>query len=387
MKASIVIVGGGVVGSSVAYHLARRGAGRGVVLLERDQLGAGSTSRSVGGIRSQFSTEVNIRLSLESVAFWRRFEDELGAPCDYREHGYLFLAQTDEERAQFARNVRLQNSLGVASELLEPAAAAEIVPGLRIDDLTAAAWHASDGSAGPHEATMGFARAARAGGVDIREGAEATAIVRHAGGWRVEAAGDRWDTPIVLIAAGPWSGLVGRLAGVGIPVTPYRREIFVSESFHEVPAHLPIVIDLHVGWYFKREGEGILMSGYKDPQPSFDTHVDFGNLEKVAELATHRHPAFESITFGRRAWAGLYDVSPDDHAILGAVADAPGLFLATGFSGHGFQHSPATGRLMAELLLDGRTTGIDIAPLGLDRFAAGRLLEEPLTMHAGTFAG
>jgi sarcosine oxidase subunit beta len=173
---------------------------------------------------------------------------------------------------------------------------------------------------------------------------------------------------------------------VDVPVKPYRREIFVSEPFHHLPARLPLVIDVHAGWYFRREGEGILMSGHKDTHSSYDTHVDWSNLARVAEFATHRVPDLQHATFGARAWAGLYEVSPDDHAILGS-SEVEGFFLACGFSGHGFQHSPATGRLMAELLLDGHTTGIDISALSVARFEKGSPLREPLTAHAGTLGG
>jgi sarcosine oxidase subunit beta len=387
-RADVVIVGGGVVGTSIAWHLARRGAGAGVVVLEKHRLGSGTTAHSVGGIRSQFSTEINIRMSLESVALWRRFEDELGLPVDYREDGYLFLAQTDEQRDQFARNVELQNALGVPSRLLSPDEAGAIVPGMRTDDLTAAAFNATDGVAGPHEATMAYARRAKEAGVRILEGVEVTGFGIEGGRVRsVETTSGSWSTSIVVNAAGPWAGPVGRLAGVDVPVRPYRREIFVSEPFDGLPERLPIVIDLHVGWYFRREGGGILMSGQKDHHSSYDTHIDWAGLAHVAGFATHRVPALEAMAFHNRGWAGLYDVSPDDHAILGAVPEVEGFLLACGFSGHGFQHSPATGRLMAELILDGRTTGIDIGPLAVGRFAEGSPLREPLTAHAGTIGG
>jgi len=385
--ADIVIVGGGVVGTSIAYHLARRGAGRGVVVLEKDRVGSGTTSRAVGGIRSQFSTEINIQFSLESVRFWRRFEQETGLPLDYREDGYLFLAQTDGERDTFENNVALQNRMGVPSRLIDAAEARGLVPGLHTDDITAFAYSAEDGRAGPYEATVAFAKRARDGGVTIKEGAEATGFDTAGGRIRaVETADGPIATSVVINAAGPWSGLVGRLAGVDVPVKPYRREIFISEPFSELPAHFPNVIDLHVGWYVWREGAGILMSGRKDSHSSFDTHIDWDGLAFVGEFATHRLPVLERANFGKRAWAGLYDVSPDDHAIMGRT-DVEGFYVATGFSGHGFQHSPATGRLMAELLLDGRTTGIDIRTLGIDRFRTGALLREPLTAHAGTMSG
>lgn len=388
-RAGIVIIGGGVVGTSIAYFLARRGAGREVLLLERHALGSGTTGRSVGGIRSQYSTEINIRLSLESVAFWRRFEQETGLPADYHESGYLFLAQTEDERAQFEKNVALQNRLGVPSRLLSPHEAGRLVPGLRVDDLAAATYSAEDGGAGPHEATQAYATRARELGVRIREQVAATAIEVRGGRVRAVAtgAGQRIQTPVVVNAAGPWAARVGTLAGVDVPVQPYRREIFVSEPFPpEVIGDIPLVIDLHVGWYFRREGTGILMSGAKDRYPSYDTHVDWAGLPRIAAVATHRMPALAQAQFGKKAWAGLYDVSPDDHAILGPVPEVEGFYLACGFSGHGFQHSPATGRLMAELLLDGRTTGIDLSPLSITRFRSGTLLYEPLTAHAGSLA-
>jgi sarcosine oxidase subunit beta len=385
--ADIVIVGGGVVGSSIAFHLARRGAGPRTVVIEKNRVASGTTAAAVGGIRSQFSTEINIQFSLESVAFWRRWDEEIGLPADYREDGYLFLAQTAGEAEIFRRNIALQNRMGVPSRLISHEDAKRLVPGMFVDDLTAIAYSDRDGRASPHEATTAYAKRAREGGVRIREGVEVTAIDAQGGRVRaVETSAGRIETPVVVNAAGPWSGLLGAMAGVDVPVKPYRREIFVSEPFDELPRHFPNVIDLHVGWYFWREGAGILMAGMKDDHSSFQTHVNWDGLAHVAEFATHRHPALERAQFGKRAYAGLYDVSPDDHAILGKT-DVEGFYVATGFSGHGFQHSPATGRLMAELLLTGKTTGIDISPLGIGRFATGALLREPLTAHAGTMSG
>ena len=384
----IVVIGGGIVGTSIAYHLARRGAGRDVVVLERHRLASGTTAAAVGGIRSQFSTVINIQFSLESVGFWRRWSEEIGTPLDYREDGYIFLAQTEAEAAIFRANVELQNTMGVPSRLISADDARALVPGMYVDDIKAFAYNASDGRATPHEATMGYAKRARELGVTFREGVDVTSIdVRGARVHAVTTSDGRIEADAVVNAAGPWSGQVGALAGVDVPVRPYRREIFISEPFDLLPRRFPNVIDLHVGWYFWREGAGILMSGMKDSHSSFDTHVDWEGLAHVAEFATHRHPALEHAHFGKRAYAGLYDVSPDDHAILGQAPGIAGLYLACGFSGHGFQHSPATGRLMAELILDGRTTGIDITPLGLQRFTTGALLREPLTAHAGTMSG
>lgn len=235
---------------------------------------------------------------------------------------------------------------------------------------------------------MGFAKRAREAGIQILEGVEVTAIDSTGGKVSaVETSDGAWSTPVVVNAAGAWAGSVGGLAGIDVPVLPYRRELFVSEPFGELPESLPIVIDLHVGWYFRREGAGILMSGHKDSHSSFDTYVNWAGLSDVAEIALHRVPALEWATFGSRAWAGSYDVSPDDHAILGPAPEVEGIYLACGFSGHGFQHSPATGRLMAELILDGATSGIDISPLSVTRFVEGSTLVEPLTAHAGTIGG
>jgi sarcosine oxidase subunit beta len=387
--ADVVIVGGGAVGTSIAYHLAERGVGRGVVLLERNTLGSGSTGRSAGGIRCQYSTEVNIRFSLESVDFWRTFEERMGLPIDYREIGYLFLASTPEQRRQFEVNIALQNRLGVPSRLVEPDEMAHLVPGLRVDDLLAGAYSAADATAGPNEAVQGFARRARDGGVDIREGAEVIALDARGGRMHaVETTGGRIETPVVVNAAGAWAGLLGHMIGVDVPVKPYRRELFVSEpvSHNDIP-EVPLVIDLQVGWYFRREGAGILMSGAKDAHSSFDTHVDWAGLPRIAAYGIQRMPPLGNVRFGDKAWAGLYDVSPDDHAILGVVPEVAGFYCANGFSGHGFQHSPATGRAIAELILDGRVRNLDIAPLSITRFRSGELLAEPLTAHAGSFAG
>ena len=381
----MVIIGGGAVGTSIAYHLAERGAGGGVVLLERHTLGSGSTGRSAGGIRSQFSTEVNIRFSLESVQFWRRIAGEV----DYRETGYLFLATTEQQRQQFERNIALQNALGVPSRLVSPQDIGQLVPGMRVEDLAAGAYSAEDALAGPNEAVQWFARHARERGVQIREGVEVLGIdTRGDRVHAVETTNGRIETPVVVNAAGAWAGLVGKMAGLEVPVKGYRRELFVSEPVGlDVIPEVPLVIDLQVGWYFRREGAGVLMSGARDAHASFDTHVEWAGLPKIAEFATWRMPPLAGVRFGDKAWAGLYDISPDDHAIIGAVPSVAGFYCANGFSGHGFQHSPATGRVVAELILDGVVKDLDIAPLSITRFRTGALLSEPLTAHAGSFAG
>ena len=383
-RAGIVIIGGGIIGTSIAYHLAKRGVANDVLVLEQATVASGTTSAAGGGIRSQFSTEVNIRFSIESVAFWRRWDDEIGLPVDYRECGYLLLATTPEERVQFKKNVALQNSLGVPTRFIEPKDAADILRGLYVDDLSGAAWNPTDAQAGPNEAAKAFARRARERGVRIREDARVTGIDVSSGRVRaVRTATGTIDTERVIIAAGPWSAVVGRMAGIEVPVHPYRRTIFVSEKF-DWPTPFPIVLDIHAGWSVSRDGDGVHMSGKTDDHESFDRTVDWGHLEDAAEHAVHRLPPLKEARWGKRAFAGTYDTTPDNHAIVDAAEEIEGLYLSCGFSGHGFQHSPAAGRITADLVLDGRVTGIDIEQLSLTRFRDGTSLWEPLTAYAGT---
>jgi glycine/D-amino acid oxidase-like deaminating enzyme len=387
-SAAVVIVGGGVVGTSIAYHLAKRGAGRDVVLLEKNTIGSGSTAAAGGAIRGQFSTEINIRFSIESLRFWRRFEEEMGATADFREEGLMFLGRTAEQAEQFRSNVALQNHMGVPSRIIGDAEAERLVPGMRTDDLTAITYCAEDGRAGPNEATRAFAERARDGGVTIRTGVEVTGVDISGGRVRaVETSDGRIDTESVVDAAGPWAAEVGRLAGVKVPVRPYRRTIFISEPFDGLPRSFPCIVDIHVGWALLREAGALYMTGGVDVASSFTTEVDRDSLARSAEIALNRIPLLEHARFGKRVFAGLYDASPDQHAILGAVPEVGGFYLACGFSGHGFQHSPATGRVMAELLLTGTTTGIDIRPLSVTRFATGALVREPLTSYAGVIEG
>ena len=383
-RAGIVIIGGGIIGTAIAYHLAKRGVAKDVHVLEQATVGSGTTSASGGGIRSQFSTEVNIRFSIESVAFWRRWDDEIGLPVDYREDGYLLLATTPEEREQFKKNVALQNSLGVPTRFIEPHDAADILPGLYVDDLSGAAWNPGDARAGPNEAAKAFALRARERGVRIREGVAVTGIDVSSGRVRaVHTTSGTIDTERVIIAAGPWSAVVGRMAGIEVPVHPYRRTIFVSEKF-DLPKSFPILLDIHAGWSVGRDGDAVHMSGKTDDHEGFDRSVDWRHLEGAAEHAVHRLPLLKEARWGKRAYAGTYDTTPDNHAIIDAVAEIEGLYLCCGFSGHGFQHSPAAGRITADLVLDGRVTDIDIAPLSLPRFRDGTSLYEPLTAYSGT---
>lgn len=375
--AEIVIVGGGIIGTSIAYHLAQKKA-RGVVLLEKGMLGEGSTAKCAGGIRAQFSTEINIRFSLESSKTWDHFGEIMEAELDFKKVGYLFLATTEEEWAVFKTNSELQHNFGIPSELLSPKEIQHRWPYLRVDDLRGGAFCARDGYAGPYEALSGFARGARKGGVKIFEGIEVTQILRD--GNRVAGVrtprGDI-SSPIVINAAGPHAGEVGKMAGVEVPVQPYRRQLFFTGPFPHIPDPIPLVIDFHRAWYFRREGAGLLISGPKDNFPSFNLNVDYDAMVEAAENSIYRVPVLEKAAIDR-GWAGSYEISPDNHAILGEFPGLKGFFLANGFSGHGFQHSPAVGRVMAELIL-GEKPSIDISSLSIERFARGELIREPLT--------
>jgi sarcosine oxidase subunit beta len=375
--ADIIIGGGGIIGTSIAYHLAQKKA-KGVVLLEKGMLGEGSTAKCAGGIRAQFSTEINIRLSLESLKTWDNFREIMEMELDFKRVGYLFLATTEEEWAVFQSNSILQQQFGIPVELLSSQEIHRRWPYLRVDDLRGGTFCAREGYAGPYEALSGFARGARRGGVKIFEETEVTQILRNGN----QVAGVRTprgdiSSPVVVNAAGPYAGQVGKMAGVGVPVQPYRRQLFFTGPFPHIPDPFPLVIDFRRGWYFRREGAGLLISGPKDNFPSFNLNVDYDAMMEVAGNSIYRVPIMEKAEINR-GWAGSYEISPDNHAILGEYPGLKGFFLANGFSGHGFQHSPAVGKIMAELILNEKPS-IDISCLSLDRFAKGELIREPLT--------
>jgi sarcosine oxidase, subunit beta len=370
--AEVVIIGGGCMGASVAYHLSRVGV-TDVVLLERETLLAtGSTGRNAGGVRHQFSNEANIRLSIESIALLERFADEVGSPVDFHQDGYLFLLASPASVDTFRENVALQRQLGVETEWLAPDEAARLAPGLAVDGVVAATFCRRDGIADPNGVTMGFAKRAQAAGIAIERDTEATKIVLERGRvTAVDTTRGSIATPIVVNAAGPHARAVGKLAGIDVPVDPYRRHIFIARAGAggwTVPDSHIMVIDFDTTFYFHREGAGLLF-GMGDPrEPStFDTTVRWDFLSEVTEVAVRRLPALDTASISH-AWAGLYEMSPDGNPIIGPVAGVRGLFLINGFSGHGFQHSPAAGRILADLIV-GRDPGMDLEPFSFERFA------------------
>ncbi len=376
--ADVVIIGGGIIGLSIAYYLARKRAGR-IVLLEKGQLGEGSTGRCVGGIRTQFSTELNIRFSLESLKTFERFEEEFGVNPEFKKIGYLFLATTENEIGVFGENITLQRKFNIPVEFLSPEEIRSRWPYLRTEDILGGTFCSWDGYAGPNEVLSGFVSGAKRAGVKIYEGTEVVGISLVKGRVQsVKTESEEILTPAAVNAGGPYAASIGEMAGIRIPVKPLRRQIFVTAPFHLTTHPIPLTIDFHRGWYFRQEGNGLLLSGPLDPEPSFNLNTEYEAMAETSENAISRVPALEKAQIAR-GWAGLYEISPDHHAILGKVPGAEGLILANGFSGHGFQHSPAVGKVISELITDGVASTIDISPLSIERFEKGELVLEPMT--------
>ena len=375
--ADVVIIGGGVMGTSTAYHLALKGC-RNVLLLEREPFfGIQATGRCAGGIRYQFGTEINVRLSLLSLPMLDRFEEELGQPIDLRYCGYLFLLTSPADVAAFRQNVEMQHRLGVMTRWLEPEEIARMVPLINLEGVLAGTFHERDGLADPNSVVQGYVSGARRLGARLLNDVEVTGIEVAGGRVRgVVTNRGRVAAPVVVNAAGPWAGEVGRMAGVEVPIVPIRRQIVVTGPIPEVPPDFPFVIDFAQSLYFHREGPGILtgMSNPNEP-PGFDQSVDEEWELVHLEAAMKRMPILEKATLASH-WAGLYEVTPDAHPILGRVPDLEGFYIIGGFSGHGFMHGPICGLLLAEEILDGRAHTLDISSLSITRFREGRLIRE-----------
>jgi sarcosine oxidase subunit beta len=370
VTADIAIIGAGAIGCSIAYHLASRGV-KNVVVLERDAIGSGTTSKAAGGIRAQFSTPVEIEFSLASLDFFHRFPDEMGGSCDFREHGYLYCLTSPEQVERYSRDIELQRGMGIDVQMISPEDARAIVPGLNIDDVLAATWGPRDGYAGVNEVVQAYARRARELGVRFCEGTAVTGL--SLSGSRVTTIETTEGTLIpgvVIDAAGPQAAVVGRMVGIQLPVYPRRRHIFVTDDFDGVQHPVPMVHDRGTGFYARSEMRSLLMSpgDAEDVGELTDAPpVDWSRLEETVQKAMRRLPALGEAGI-RSAWAGLRPLTPDEHGIIDRMPGLDNMLAAVGFCGHGFQHSPAVGKSVAELIVDGRTS-IDIAPLGLARFA------------------
>ena len=375
-SADIVIIGGGVMGASIAYHLASRGTGN-LVLLEKEEFfGTGATGRCAGGVRYQFSTEINVQLSLESLPMIERFKDETGQDVNYRQCGYLLVATNEKDAAVFMHNVQMQNRLGVGTQLLCGDEVRARLPMMQFDDALAGTFHHKDGLVDPNSVVMGYVNAAQKMGVKAFNNTEVTGV-RVSGG-RVEGVDTNLGvikTRVVINAAGPWAGRVGRMAGVYIPIIPLRRQMFTTNLLNEVPDDFPFVIDFAQSLYFHREGDGLLVGmSNQNEKPGFDQNVD-EDFELINfEAAVTRMPLLENASRASH-WAGLYEVTPDAHPIFGTT-NVDGFLVCAGFSGHGFMHGPVSGKLMSELILDGKFSTVDVSMLDLARFEEGRLIKE-----------
>ncbi len=378
--ADVVIIGGGIVGSSIAYHLTAAGC-RSVVVLERESAtGKGSTGKSMGGVRAQFSTPVNIRMSLYAIPFYASFEDRLGYPCDYRPQGYLFCATSERHMTYLRTNYEKQVALGLKDvRLLQGGEIRAMFPQLRGDDIVGGSFCATDGFVDPYSAMNGFMAWAADHGATLCKNAAVTGIVADQKGIAgVETARGALSTHKIVNCAGAWAGEIAKMAGVDLPVTPLRRMLVRSEPFDQFPHSAPMIIDMSNGFHFRPEGRGFLLA-WNDPEetPGFKTEFDPPFVEKILTRAADRVPCFADLPVNpKRAWAGLYEMTPDHHPILGEAPGVAGFFLANGFSGHGVMHAPATGKILSDLILEGRTELIDASLLDLARFAESRMIHE-----------
>jgi sarcosine oxidase, subunit beta len=379
-SADVVIIGAGIVGSSIAYQLTAAGR-RSVVILERESSqGKGSTGKSMGGVRAQFSTHVNIQMSLYSIPFFRDFERNMGHPSGYRAQGYLFVATADRHLEYLRANYERQVAAGLkTASLVTRDEIVAMVPQLRSDDIIGGSFCSTDGFVDPYSVMTGFTLRAVDQGAQLIRDAQVTGLsVDQKGIASVETTLGSIATRTVVNAAGAWSAEIAKMAGIDLPVEPLRRMLVPTEPFDKVAHSAPMVVDMSTGFHFRPEGLGLLLA-WNDPEekPGFKTHFDRGFIEKILTRAVDRVPVFEELEVNpSRAWAGLYEMTPDHHPVLGEAPGVGGFYFANGFSGHGVMHSPATGKILADLILKGTSELIDPRLLDYARFAEGRLIEE-----------
>jgi sarcosine oxidase subunit beta len=379
--ADVVVIGGGIVGSSIAYHLVAGGC-KNVLVIERETAqGKGSTGKSMGGVRAQFSTPVNIQMSLYSIPFYASFEERLGYPCDYRPQGYLFCATNEKQVAYLRANYDKQVAMGLKNvDLVSGAEIRGLFPQLRGDDIAGGSFCSTDGFVDPYSAMIGFMTWASERGATLWKNASVTGISRNIDdrSFEVTTTRDTVSTRTVVNCAGPWAAPIARMVGIDLPVEPLRRMLVPTEPFDQFPHTAPMIVDMSNGFHFRPESRGFLLA-WNDPEetPGYKTDFDPGFIEKILTRAADRVPVFENVAVNpQRAWAGLYEMTPDHHPILGESNEVPGYFFANGFSGHGVMHSPATGKILSDLILTGKTDLIDASLLNFSRFVEGRMIHE-----------
>jgi len=381
--ADVVLIGGGIVGSSIAYHLVAAGC-KNVLVIERETAqGKGSTGKSMGGVRAQFSTPVNIQMSLYSIPFYASFEERLGLPCDYRPQGYLFCATDENHLAYLGANYEKQVAMGLKNvQLIAGDEIRNMFPQLRSDDIVGGSLCSTDGFVDPYSAMIGFMTWASDHGTTLWKNATVTGIARNTnsngGSFEVATSRGTVSTRTVVNCAGAWAASIAKMVGIDLPVEPLRRMLVPTEPFDRFPHTAPMIIDMSTGFHFRPEGRGFLLA-WNDPEetPGYKMDFDPAFIEKILTRAADRVPVFENVAVNpKRAWAGLYEMTPDHHPILGESPDVPGFFFANGFSGHGVMHAPATGKILSDLILTGKTDLIDASLLNLSRFAEGRAIHE-----------
>ena len=396
--ADVVLIGGGIVGSSIAYHLVSAGC-QNVLVIEREtSQGKGSTGKSMGGVRAQFSTPVNIQMSLYSIPFYASFEERLGYPCDYRPQGYLFCATHQKHMAYLRANYERQVAMGLKNvRLVEGDEIRGMFPQMRGDDIVGGSFCATDGFVDPYSAMIGFMTWASDHGATLWKNATVESIThgRSTGeansgntdsgnansgddGFEIRTSRGTVSTRTIVNCAGPWAAEIANMVGIRLPVEPLRRMLVPTEPFDQFPHTAPMIIDMSNGFHFRPESRGFLLA-WNDPEetPGYKTDFEPSFIEKILTRAADRVPAFENVAVNpKRAWAGLYEMTPDHHPILGESPEVPGFFFANGFSGHGVMHAPATGKILSDLILAGKTDLIDASLLNFSRFGEGRTIHE-----------
>jgi sarcosine oxidase subunit beta len=390
-RADIVIIGGGIFGTNLAYALATRGVTN-IVLLEQDVLAAGSSGKATGGLRQQFADEPDIRFSIEGVNFYKRFTceyipaDTANRPPSFDQYGYMFLCSTQESWQAMRTYVQRQHALGVPTQLLTPAEVRAHVPQLVVDDLLGATFCPTDGYSDPGAMARALASAASELGVCIQEHTPVTAITVQQG--RVESVStpdEKIMTPIVVNASGVYASLVARLAGItDLPVWPLKRQLYQTEVFDDLPEDVPMVVDAETGFHFRRRDGGVTLAmplpvsaeqverNRRLEPETFELDLDPTLWPLLQSEIRRRCPALSRATI-RRAWAGLYEMTPDEHPIIGAT-EVKGFFCGCGFSGHGFMHAPGAARLLSECLLGKQENASELEMFSLQRFRTGKLI-------------
>jgi len=377
--ADVALIGGGIVASSIAYHLVAGGCQNVVVIERENSQGKGSTGKSMGGVRAQFSTPVNIQMSLYSIPFYAGFQERLGYPCDYRPQGYLFCATAEKHLAYLRANYEKQVAMGLKNvRLVAGDDIRGMFPQLRGDDIAGGAFCSTDGFVDPYSAMTGFMSWAADHGATLMKNAEVTAITGGSGGFEIMTTREVISAGTVVNCAGPWAAEIAGMVGITLPVEPLRRMLVPTEPFDRFPHTAPMIVDMSNGFHFRPEARGFLLA-WNDPEetPGYKTEFEPAFIEKILTRAADRVPMFETLEVNpKKAWAGLYEMTPDHHPIPGESPEVPRFFFANGFSGHGVMHAPATGKILSDLIMKGSTDLIDASLLNFSRFAEGRTIHE-----------